>query len=39
LAAVIPSPAGFVHGTKMFVNLPGKTDCDSVIAYLETLKK
>jgi cytochrome c len=33
------NPAGFVHGTKMFVNLPSDTDRENVIAYLHTLKK
>ena len=32
-------PVGFVHGTKMFVNLPSEADRQNVIAYLETLKK
>jgi cytochrome c len=33
------NPAGFVHGTKMFVNLPSEADRQNVIAYLNTLKK
>jgi len=35
----LANPAGFVHGTKMFVNLPNETDRQNVIAYLGTLKK
>ena len=35
----LANPAGFVHGTKMFVNLPNETDRQNVIAYLSTLKK
>ena len=35
----LANPAGFVHGTKMFVNLPNETDRENVIAYLNTLKK
>jgi hypothetical protein len=35
----LANPVGFVHGTKMFVNLPSETDRQNVIAYLETLKK
>jgi cytochrome c len=35
----LANPVGFVHGTKMFVNLPNATDRQNVIAYLETLKK
>jgi cytochrome c len=35
----LASPVGFVHGTKMFVNLPSETDRQNVIAYLNTLKK
>jgi cytochrome c len=35
----LANPVGFVHGTKMFVNLPNETDRQNVIAYLETLKK
>ncbi len=35
----LANPAGFVHGTKMFVNLPNETDRQNVIAYLHTLKK
>ena len=35
----LANPAGFVHGTKMFVNLPSEADRQNVIAYLDTLKK
>jgi cytochrome c len=35
----LASPTGFVHGTKMFVNLPNETDRQNVIAYLNALKK
>jgi cytochrome c len=35
----LANPTGFVHGTKMFVNLPNETDRQNVIAYLNTLKK
>ena len=35
----LANPTGFVHGTKMFVNLPSESDRQNVIAYLETLKK
>jgi cytochrome c len=35
----LANPNGFVHGTKMFVNLPSETDRANVIAYLNTLKK
>ena len=35
----LANPAGFVHGTKMFVNLPNEADRQNVIAYLNTLKK
>ena len=35
----LANPSGFVHGTKMFVNLPSETDRANVIAYLNTLKK
>ena len=34
----LASPAGVVHGTKMFMNLPSSTDRQNVIAYLNTLK-
>ena len=34
----LASPAGVVHGTKMFMNLPSSTDRQNVIAYLDTLK-
>src|SRR6266446_7764994 len=33
----LANPSGFVHGTKMFVNLPSETDRQNVIAYLATL--
>jgi cytochrome c len=32
----LANPVGFVHGTKMFVNLPSETDRQNVIAYLNT---
>jgi cytochrome c len=35
----LANPSGFVHGTKMFVNLPSETDRQNVIAYLATLTK
>jgi cytochrome c len=35
----LANAVGFVHGTKMFVNLPGEPDRQNVIAYLNTLKK
>ena len=35
----LANPNGFIHGTKMFVNLPSETDRANVIAYLNTLKK
>ena len=35
----LANPTGFIHGTKMFVNLPSETDRQNVIAYLNTLKK
>src|SRR5216683_823800 len=34
----LTSPAGFVHGTKMFLSIPNSTDRQNVIAYLDTLK-
>jgi cytochrome c len=34
----LAGPAGFVHGTKMFLSLPSSTDRQNVIAYLDTLK-
>ena len=34
----LASPAGVVHGTKMFMNLPSSIDRQNVIAYLDTLK-
>jgi cytochrome c len=35
----LANPTRFIHGTKMFVNLPGSTDRENVTAYLGTLKK
>jgi cytochrome c len=35
----LANPNGFVHGTKMFVNLPSETDRENVVAYLNTLKR
>jgi cytochrome c len=35
----LANPTRFIHGTKMFVNLPNETDRQDVIAYLNTLKK
>ena len=35
----LANPNGFVHGTKMFVNLPSETDRENVVAYLNTLNK
>jgi cytochrome c len=35
----LANPVGFIHGTKMFVNLPSETDRQNVIAYLHMLKK
>jgi cytochrome c len=35
----LANPTGFIHGTKMFVNLPNETDRQNVIAYVNTLKK
>jgi len=35
----LANPVGFVHGTKMFVNLPSETDRQNVVAYLNTLTK
>jgi cytochrome c len=34
----LASPGGFVHGTKMFINVPSSADRQNVIAYLSTLK-
>jgi len=34
----LASPAGFVHGTKMFIGVPSNIDRQNVIAYLDTLK-
>jgi cytochrome c len=33
------NPTGFIHGTKMFINLPSEADRQNVIAYLNALKK
>jgi len=33
----LQNPSGLVHGTTMFVNLPGGNDRQDVIAYLKTL--
>ena len=35
----LTNPTEFIHGTKMFVNLPSEIDRQNVIAYLNTLKK
>ena len=35
----LANPAGVVHGTKMFVNLPSEADRQNVIAFLNTFKK
>ena len=35
----LANPTGFIHGTRMFINLPSETDRQNVIAYLNTLKK
>ena len=35
----LANPTGFIHGTRMFVNLPNETDRQNVIAYLHTLAK
>jgi cytochrome c2 len=35
----LTDPEGFIHGTRMLINLPGETDRQNVIAYLNTLKK
>jgi cytochrome c len=34
----LEGPSAFVHGTKMFINLPSGSDRQNVIAYLDTLK-
>jgi cytochrome c len=34
----LSNPAGDVHGTKMFINVPNAADRQNVIAYLKTLK-
>ncbi len=34
----LANPAGFVHGTKMFLSVPSSTDREDVIAYLDTQK-
>ena len=35
----LASPAGFLHGTKMFIAVPNSADRQNVIAYLGTLKQ
>jgi len=35
----LANPAGDVHGTKMFVNLPSESDRQNVIAYLHSLNR
>ena len=35
----LANPTGFIHGTRMLINLPSDTDRQNVIAYLNTLKK
>ena len=32
----VQSPAGLVHGTTMFVSVPGEADRQNVIRYLKT---
>ena len=39
ISKFLAKPAGFIPGTKMFINLPSDTDRQNVIAYLNTLKK
>jgi cytochrome c len=39
LDTFLENPVGFIHGTKMFVNLPNEPDRQNVVAYLNTLKK
>src|SRR5437588_1675860 len=34
----LQGPGNFVHGTRMFLNVPNATDRQNVIAYLGTLK-
>jgi cytochrome c len=34
----IQNPGADVHGTKMFISLPGNDDRQNIIAYLKTLK-
>ena len=34
----LAGPAGFVHGTKMFISVPSSADRQNIIAYLGTLK-
>jgi cytochrome c len=34
----LAGPGSFVHGTRMFLSVPGSSDRQNVIAYLETLK-
>src|ERR1700751_1550639 len=35
----LANPVGFIHGTKMFVDLPNEPDRQNVVAYLNTLRK
>ena len=35
----LANPTGFIHGTRMLINLPSDTDRQNVIAYLNTLKQ
>jgi cytochrome c len=35
----LANPAGFAHGTKMFISVPNSSDRQNVIAYLGTLKQ
>ena len=35
----LANPSGFIHGTRMLINLPSDTDRQNVIAYLNTLKQ
>jgi cytochrome c len=39
LDTFLANPNGFIHGSKMFVNLPSSSDRENVIAYLNTLKE
>ncbi|SEF10184.1 cytochrome c [Rhizobiales bacterium GAS191] len=34
----LSGPAGFLHGTKMFLSVPNSADRQNVVAYLGTLK-